>query len=80
MTFELINAGATYQRMLQSLLHGMIHRAVEVYAYDMIIKSKSFEQQVYAFRKFFKISLKLQHTLKPKKVYLWGHLRKAFKI
>ena len=40
MPFGLKNAGATYQRAATTLLDDMIHKEVEVYVDDMIVKSK----------------------------------------
>jgi len=40
MPFGLKNAGATYQRGATTILHDLIHKEVEVYVDDMIIKSK----------------------------------------
>ncbi|XP_074314091.1 uncharacterized protein LOC141649296 [Silene latifolia] len=40
MPFGFINAGATYQRTATTLLHYMMHKEVEVYVDDMIVKSK----------------------------------------
>ena len=39
MPFGLKNAGATYQRAATALFHDMMHRYVEVYVDDMIVKS-----------------------------------------
>ena len=39
MSFGLKNAGATYQRAITTLFHDMMHRDVEVYVDDMIVKS-----------------------------------------
>ena len=39
MPFGLKNAGATYQRETTTLFHDMMHRDVEVYVDDMIMKS-----------------------------------------
>ena len=46
MPFGLKNAGATYQRMATTLLHDMIHKEVEVYVDDMIVKSPTRELHV----------------------------------
>ena len=40
MPFRLKNAGATYQRAATTLFHDMMHRDVEVYVDDMIVKSR----------------------------------------
>ena len=39
MPFGFKNAGATYQRAATTLFHDMMHRDVEVYVDDMIVKS-----------------------------------------
>ena len=38
MPFGLKNAGATYQRAATTLFHGMMHKEVEVYVNDMMVK------------------------------------------
>ena len=40
MPFGLKNVGATYQRATTTLFHDMMHRDVEVYVDDMIVKSR----------------------------------------
>ncbi|XP_034686616.1 uncharacterized protein LOC117915149 [Vitis riparia] len=40
MPFGLKNAGATYQRAVTTLFHDMMHKDVEVYVDDMIVKSR----------------------------------------
>ena len=40
MPFGLKNAGATYQRVATTLFHDIMHRDVEVYKDDMIVKSQ----------------------------------------
>ena len=39
MSFGLKNARATYQRAATSLFHDMMHKNVDVYVDDMIVKS-----------------------------------------
>ena len=46
MPFGLKNAGATYQRAATTLLHDLIHKGVEVYVDDMIVKSKDHEGHI----------------------------------
>ena len=66
MPFGLKNAGATYQRVATTLLNDLIHKEVEVYVDDMIVKPKDREWHILALRKFFeRIHLyKLQLNLK----------------
>ena len=51
--FGLKNADATYQRAATTLLHDLIHKEVEVYVDDMIVKLKDREGHIQALRKFF---------------------------
>ena len=53
MRFGLKNAGAAYQHAATTLLHDLIHKEVEVYVDDMIVKSKDHEGHIPALRKFF---------------------------
>ena len=53
MPFGLKNAGATYQQAVTTILHDMIHKEVEVYVDDMIVKSKEREGHYTALKKFF---------------------------
>ena len=51
--FGLKNVGATYQRVATTLLHDLIHKEVEVYVDDMLMKSKDCEGHILALQKFF---------------------------
>ena len=53
MPFGLKNASATYQRAATTLLHDLIHKEVEVYVVDMIVKSKNRKGYTLALLKFF---------------------------
>ena len=53
MPFGLKNVGVTCQRPATTLLHDLIHKEVEVYVDDMIMKSKDREGHILALRKFF---------------------------
>ena len=53
MPFGLKNASATYQCTATTLLHDLIHKEVEVYVDDMIVKSKDREGHMLALRKLF---------------------------
>jgi hypothetical protein len=41
MTFGLKNAGATYQRAMNYIYHGLISKLVEIYIDDVVVKSTS---------------------------------------
>ena len=53
MPFGLKNAGATYQRVATTLFHDMMHRDVEVYVDDMIVKSRDRADHWAALERFF---------------------------
>ena len=67
MPFSLKNASATYQRVASTLLHDLIHKEVEVYIDDMIVKSKDREGHISALRKFFEKIWFYKLRLNPKK-------------
>ena len=52
MPFGLKNAGVTYQQMATTLLHDMIHKEIEVYVDDMMVKSLTREGHFEALDKF----------------------------
>ena len=41
MPFDLKNAGATYQRTMTSIFHDMMHKEMENYVDDIVVKSKT---------------------------------------
>ena len=67
MPFGLKNVGATYQRVATTLLHDLIHKEVEFYVDDMIVKYKDREGHIPALWKFFKRILFYKLQLNPKK-------------
>ena len=67
MPFRLKNAGATYQRMATALLHDMIHKEIEVYVNDMMVKSPTREGHFEALDKFLARAEKYNLRLNPKK-------------
>jgi len=46
MPFGINNARATYQRAMIAMFHDFIHKIVEVYVDDILIKSKNKEDHV----------------------------------
>jgi len=67
MSFELKNAGATYQRAMMALFHDMMHREIEVYVDDMIAKSKIEEEHLVNLRNLFERLRKYRLRLNPAK-------------
>ena len=67
MPFGLKNAGATYQRVASTLLHDLIHKEVEVYVDDMIVKSKDCGWHILALWKLFERIQFYKLRLNPKK-------------
>jgi len=53
MSFDLKNAGDTYMRAMTTIFHDMIHKEIEVYVDDVIIKSKKATDHMEDLRKFF---------------------------
>ena len=71
MPFGLKNAGTAYQKMATALLHDMMHNEVEMYVYDVIVKSKDKEGHVANLRKFFERIMESRLRLNPHK-YTFG--------
>ncbi|KNA04804.1 hypothetical protein SOVF_196320, partial [Spinacia oleracea] len=67
MPFGLKNAGATYQRIATSIMSDMIHREIEVYVDDMIVKSKEQHEDTTVLRKFFNRLRQYNMRLNPQK-------------
>ena len=67
MPFGLKNAGATYQRAATTILHDMIHKEVEAYVDNMIVKSKEREGHYTALQKFFQRIREYRLRLNPQK-------------
>jgi len=67
MPFGLKNAGATYQWAATTILHDMIHKEVEVYVDDMIVKSKERGGHYTALQKFFQRIREYWLQLNPQK-------------
>lgn len=46
MPFELKNARATYQRAMVTMFHEYIHKIMEVYIDDILVKSKQDQEHI----------------------------------
>ena len=67
MPFGLKNIGATYQRAATALFHDMMHKEIEVYVDDMMVKSETREGYFKALDKFLVRLEKYNLRLNPKK-------------
>ena len=69
MPFGLKNAGATYQRMIQTCLEKPIGKTVEAYVDDVVIKNKHAETLVEDLRLTFANLREYDIRLNPKNVF-----------
>ena len=67
MPFKLKNVRATYQRVMVTIFHDMMHNEIKVYVDDMISKSREGESHVANLRKLFERLRKYQLKLIPSK-------------
>ncbi|KAL0303650.1 UNVERIFIED_CONTAM: Retrovirus-related Pol polyprotein from transposon [Sesamum radiatum] len=67
MPFGLKNTGATYQRLVDKIFRPQIGRNVEVYADDMLVKSKKAEEHVKDLEETFSVLRKYKLKLNPTK-------------
>uniref|UniRef100_A0A2N9H2V5 RNase H type-1 domain-containing protein n=1 Tax=Fagus sylvatica TaxID=28930 RepID=A0A2N9H2V5_FAGSY len=70
MPFELKNAGATYQQLMNRMFHDQIGKNVEVYIDDMLVKSKEEDDHLKDLEKTFNTLRKYHMKLNPS-----NHLR-----
>ena len=67
MPFDLKNAGATYQRMVNMMFAEQIGRTMEVYVDDMLVKSKLTRDHIQYLDQMFKVLRRYQMKLNPLK-------------
>ena len=73
MPFGLKNVRATYQRAATTLFHDIMHRDVEVYVDNMIVKSRDRADHLAALQRFFERIRRFKLRFKNQEVYLWGN-------
>ncbi|KAK4383074.1 hypothetical protein Sango_2811200 [Sesamum angolense] len=61
------NAGATYQRAMQKIFDDMLHKNVECYVDDLVVKSKKRENHFHGLRKVFERLRRYQLKMNPSK-------------
>jgi hypothetical protein len=67
MTFELKNAGATYQRAMNYIFHDLIGKLVEIYIDDIVVKSASVERHLGDVRQVLERTRRFRLKMNPKK-------------
>ncbi|CAM8927661.1 unnamed protein product [Rhodiola kirilowii] len=67
MPFGLKNAGATYQRAMQKIFEDMMHKTIECYVDDVVVKSKARSDHVQDLRTVFERLRKCQLKMNPHK-------------
>ncbi|KAM1439195.1 hypothetical protein ACFXTO_013075 [Malus domestica] len=67
MPFSLKNAGATYQRLVNSMFAEQIRKSMEVYVDDMLVKSKHVDQHITNISETFTILKRYRMRLNPNK-------------
>ncbi|KAL0299019.1 UNVERIFIED_CONTAM: Transposon Tf2-12 polyprotein [Sesamum radiatum] len=67
MPFGLKNIGATYQRAMQKIFDDMLHKNVECYVDDLVVKSKKRENHFHDLRKVFERLRRYQLKMNPSK-------------
>ncbi|XP_070010309.1 uncharacterized protein [Nicotiana sylvestris] len=71
MPFGLKNAVATYMRDMTTIFHDMIHKEIDVYVDNVIIKSKRAADDIADLRKFFDRLRRFNLKLNPEKCAFW---------
>jgi hypothetical protein len=67
MSFGLKNAGATYQRVIQLCLANQLHRNVEAYMDDVVIKNRAHDEFITDLEETFNSLRKFRWKLNPTK-------------
>ncbi|KAL0404039.1 UNVERIFIED_CONTAM: Transposon Tf2-12 polyprotein [Sesamum radiatum] len=76
MLFRLKNTRATYQRAMQRIFDDMLHKNVECYVDDLVMKSKKREDHLYSLRKVFERLRRYQLKMNPSKCAFGATCRK----
>ena len=67
MPFGLKNVGGTYQRVMKKIFDNMLHKNVECYVDDLVIKSKKINNHLQDLREVFERLRKYQVKMNPLK-------------
>lgn len=76
MPYELKNPGPTYQRTMTLIFGDMLHKQVEDYMDDLVVKAKSLIEQLLLLRQFFERRREYNLRMNPSKCTIRVSLRK----
>ena len=74
MPFGLKNVGATYQRVMQKIFDNILHKYVECYVDDLVVKTKRREDHLTDLRSVFTLLRKYQLKIKPPQMRFWRNI------
>ena len=80
MRFVLKNVGATYMRAMTTIFHDIIHKEIDVYIDDVIIKSYEISDHLTHLKKFFDRFHRYNLMLNPVKCAFGVLARNLFEI
>jgi hypothetical protein len=72
LTFDLKNAGATYQRAMNLIFRELLGNIVEVYIDDIVVKSVEFSSHIADLRKAFDKMHRYGLKMNPRKCAFWS--------
>jgi hypothetical protein len=78
MSFRLKNAGATYQRAIQLCFADQLHRNVEAYVNDVVIKTRKHDDFIADLEETFNYASLVE--AQPDKVHLWHTIWKTTRV
>ncbi|KAF3682813.1 60S ribosomal protein L24 [Capsicum annuum] len=67
MPFGLKNAGATYQKAMQNIFDGLLHKNIECYVDDLVVKSRKRDDHLKDLRMVFELLRRYQLRMNPLK-------------
>lgn len=80
MYFGLKNVSAAYMKAMNTLFHNLIHKKIEVYVADVIIKSKEILNHLDYLHQFFARLHKYSQNDESRKMCLWCYIWKYFRF
>uniref|UniRef100_A0A2N9GIS1 Uncharacterized protein n=1 Tax=Fagus sylvatica TaxID=28930 RepID=A0A2N9GIS1_FAGSY len=80
MPFGLKNAGATYQRAMQKIFDDILHKIVQCYVDDLVVKTRKREEHIRDLRIVFNPTEEIPAQDEPFEMCIWCHVRKVPRV